>query len=242
MTELKWKIDTIRTVLFSSEKFRFEKKEWSKIITGQEISNEMTQEENGKITQYIEMTNINSNKQFNLVYIEEQNVLDLQLVFQQDQNTYSYDEITNIAETFFEQNKKFFATLNESIVRIGNVVELSIAIDDEKYGCNLLKNNIPSLNNIGDDLDEISFRTNKSYIYNNIKINRVIQYAIGQKMTVAIDPKMGIPKANLQKNILMNIDINTDASHKSKLDLQEFNASLQESVLNIIKNRGVYAS
>ena len=29
---------------------------------------------------------------------------------------------------------------------------------------------------------------------------------------------------------------------KSKLDLEEFNLSLQESVLNLIKNRGVYAS
>ena len=83
MTELKWKIDTIRTVLFSNEKLKFKKKEWSKIITGQDVFNEMTQEENGKITQYIEMTNIELNKQFNLVYVEEQNVLDLQLVFQQ---------------------------------------------------------------------------------------------------------------------------------------------------------------
>mgnify|MGYP003596130640 FL=1 len=40
----------------------------------------------------------------------------------------------------------------------------------------------------------------------------------------------------------MNIDVNTDASHRSKLDLEEFNLSLQESVLNLIKNRGVYAS
>ena len=242
MTELKWKIDTIRTVLFSNEKLKFKKKEWSKIITGQDIFNEMTQEENGKVTQYIEMTNIESNKQFNLVYVEEQNVLDLQLVFQQDQNTYSYNEITEIAKIFFEKNKALFDTLEDPIIRIGNVIELSISIDDEKSGCNLLKNNVPYLNGIDDNLDEINFRINKSYIHNNIKINRVIQYAIGQKMTVSIDPKMGIPKANLQKNILMNIDVNTDASHKSKLDLESFHSSLQESVLNIIKNRGVYVS
>ena len=242
MTELKWKIDTIRTVLFSNEKFKFKKKEWSKIITGQDIFNEMTQEENGKVTQYIEMTNIESNKQFNLVYVEEQNVLDLQLVFQQDQNTYSYNEITEIAKIFFEKNKALFDTLEDPIIRIGNVIELSISIDDEKSGCNLLKNNIPYLNTISDDLDEINFRINKSYTHKNIKVNRVIQYAIGQKMTVAIDPNIGIPKASLQKNILMNIDVNTDASHRSKLDLEEFNLSLQESVKNLIKNRGVYAS
>lgn len=242
MTELKWKIDTIRTVLFSNEKLKFKKKEWSKIITGQDVFNEMTQEENGKITQYIEMTNIELNKQFNLVYVEEQNVLDLQLVFQHDQYTYSYDEIIEITKNFFEKNKKLFSVLRSSIIRIGNVVELSIAIDDEKSGCNLLKNNIPSLTAIGNDLDEISFRTNKSYIYKNVKVNRVIQYAIGQKMTVAIDPKMGIPKANLQKHILMNIDVNTDASHRNVLDLEEFNLSSQDAILDILKNRGVYAN
>ena len=134
MTELKWKIDTIRTVLFSNEKLKFKKKEWSKIITGQDVFNEMTQEENGKITQYIEMTNIELNKQFNLVYVEEQNVLDLQLVFQHDQYTYSYDEIIEITKNFFEKNKKLFSVLRSSIIRIGNVVELSIAIDDEKSG------------------------------------------------------------------------------------------------------------
>lgn len=107
MTELKWKIDTIRTVLFSNEKLKFKKKEWSKIITGQDVFNEMTQEENGKITQYIEMTNIELNKQFNLVYVEEQNVLDLQLVFQHDQYTYSYDEIIEITKNFFEKTKTF---------------------------------------------------------------------------------------------------------------------------------------
>ena len=242
MTELKWKIDTIRTVLFSNEKLKFKKKEWSKIITGQDVFNEMTQGENGKITQYIEMTNIELNKQFNLVYVEEQNVLDLQLVFQHDQYTYSYDEIIEITKNFFEKNKKLFSVLRSSIIRIGNVVELSIAIDDEKSGCNLLKNNIPSLTAIGNDLDEISFRTNKSYIYKNVKVNRVIQYAIGQKMTVAIDPKMGIPKANLQKHILMNIDVNTDASHRNVLDLEEFNLSSQDAILDILKNRGVYAN
>ena len=74
MTEFKWQIDTIRTVLFSNEKFKFKKKEWSKIVTGLDISNEMTQEENGITTQYVEITNLDHNRQFNLVHIKEQNV------------------------------------------------------------------------------------------------------------------------------------------------------------------------
>lgn len=145
-------------------------------------------------------------------------------------------------ESFFEKNKKLFNSLDENIIRIGNVVELSIPIDDEKMGCNLLKKNVSYFKNIDDDLDEISFRSNKSYMYNNIKINQVIQYANGQKMSVVIDPQMGMPKANVQKNILMNINVNTDASHRSKLDLEGFNSSLQNSVLTLIKNGGSYVS
>ena len=242
MTELKWTIDTIRIVLFSNKKFHFKKNEWSKIITGLDISNEMTQEENGIKKQYIEITKLDENRQFNLVYLEEQNAIDLQLVFERDENTYSYDEISKNIEYFFEKTQKLFNILDQDIIRIGNVVELSIEIDDEKTGCNLLKKNIPYFQNIEDDLDEIHFRINKSYINENIKINQVIQYANGQKMSLVIDPQMGIPKANLQKNILMNIDVNTDAAHKSKLNLQNINLSIQNSVLAIIKSGGTYAS
>lgn len=242
MTELKWTIDTIRIVLFSNKKFNFKKNEWSKIITGLDISNEMTQEENGIKKQYIEITKLDENRQFNLVYLEEQNAIDLQLVFERDENTYSYDEISKNIEYFFDKTQKLFNILDQDIIRIGNVVELSIEIDDEKTGCNLLKKNIPYFQNIEDDLDEIHFRINKSYMNENIKINQVIQYANGQKMSLVIDPQMGIPKANLQKNILMNIDVNTDAAHKSKLNLQSINFSLQNSVLAIIKSGGTYAS
>lgn len=242
MTEFKWQIDTIRTVLFSNEKFKFKKKEWSKIITGLDISNEMMQEENGITTQYVEITNLDHNRQFNLVHIEGQNIIDLQLVFEKDEKYYSFAEIAKEVESFFEKNKNLFNNLDGNIIRIGNVVELSIPIEDEKMGCNLLKSNVSYFNNIDADLDEISFRSNKSYIYNNIKVNQVIQYANGQKMSLIIDPQMGIPKANVQKNILMNIDVNTDASHRSKLDLNDFCSSLQNSVLTLIKNGGSYVS
>ncbi|ECE6725814.1 hypothetical protein [Acinetobacter ursingii] len=242
MTEFKWQIDTIRTVLFSNEKFKFQKKEWSKIITGLDISNEMTQEENGVATQYVEITNLDQNRQFNLVHIEGQNIIDLQLVFERNKEYYSYAEIAKEVESFFEKNKSLFNNLNENIIRVGNVVELSIPIEDERIGCNLLKRNVSYFSNIDDDLNEISFRSNKSYIYNNIKINQVIQYANGQKMSLVIDPQMGIPKATVQKNILMNIDVNTDASHRSKLDLNDFSSSLQDAILTLIKNGGSYVN
>jgi len=108
MTEFKWQIDTIRTVLFSNEKFKFQKKEWSKIITGLDISNEMTQEENGVATQYVEITNLDQNRQFNLVHIEGQNIIDLQLVFERNKEYYSYAEIAKEVESFFEKNKSLF--------------------------------------------------------------------------------------------------------------------------------------
>ncbi len=61
-------------------------------------------------------------------------------------------------------------------------------------------------------------------------------------MSLVIDPQMGIPKATVQKNILMNIDVNTDASHRSKLDLNDFSSSLQDAILTLIKNGGSYVN
>ncbi|WP_223235433.1 hypothetical protein, partial [Acinetobacter baumannii] len=179
----------------------------------------MTQsEENGRLIQYVEITNLDSNKQFNLVYLKDQSLIDLQLVFERDENFYTFNEIIKEVDFFYEKISVFFDQLNEKIIRIGNVVELSIPVDNEKIGCDLLRSNVSYLNNMQEDLEEISYRTNKSYFIDNIKINQVVQYSNGQKMSLVIDPNIGIPKAKVQKNILMNIDVNTDASHRSELD------------------------
>ncbi|HCE0756077.1 TPA: hypothetical protein NER70_002680 [Acinetobacter baumannii] len=243
MTEFKWKIDSIRTVLFFNGEINFKKKEWSKNITGLEISNEMTQsEENGRLIQYVEITNLDSNKQFNLVYLKDQSLIDLQLVFERDENFYTFNEIIKEVDFFYEKISVFFDQLNEKIIRIGNVVELSIPVDNEKIGCDLLRSNVSYLNNMQEDLEEISYRTNKSYFIDNIKINQVVQYSNGQKMSLVIDPNIGIPKAKVQKNILMNIDVNTDASHRSELDFLKFIPLLQDSVKKLIRNGGTYVS
>nr|EHZ6867949.1 hypothetical protein [Acinetobacter baumannii] len=221
----------------------FKKKEWSKNITGLEISNEMTQsEENGRLIQYVEITNLDSNKQFNLVYLKDQSLIDLQLVFERDENFYTFNEIIKEVDFFYEKISVFFDQLNEKIIRIGNVVELSIPVDNEKIGCDLLRSNVSYLNNMQEDLEEISYRTNKSYFIDNIKINQVVQYSNGQKMSLVIDPNIGIPKAKVQKNILMNIDVNTDASHRSELDFLKFIPLLQDSVKKLIRNGGTYVS
>ncbi|MGF2280862.1 hypothetical protein [Acinetobacter baumannii] len=243
MTEFKWQIDSIRTVLFFNGEINFKKKEWSKNITGLEISNEMTQsEENGRLIQYVEITNLDSNKQFNLVYLKDQSLIDLQLVFERDENFYTFNEIIKEVDFFYEKISVFFDQLNEKIIRIGNVVELSIPVDNEKIGCDLLRSNVSYLNNMQEDLEEISYRTNKSYFIDNIKINQVVQYSNGQKMSLVIDPNIGIPKAKVQKNILMNIDVNTDASHRSELDFLKFIPLLQDSVKKLIRNGGSYVS
>lgn len=243
MTEFKWQIDSIRTVLFFNGEINFKKKEWSKNITGLEISNEMTQsEENGRLIQYVEITNLDSNKQFNLVYLKDQSLIDLQLVFERDENFYTFNEIIKEVDFFYEKISVFFDQLNEEIIRIGNVVELSIPVDNEKIGCDLLRSNVSYLNNMQEDLEEISYRTNKSYFIDNIKINQVVQYSNGQKMSLVIDPNIGIPKAKVQKNILMNIDVNTDASHRSELDFLKFIPLLQDSVKKLIRNGGTYVS
>ncbi|EMQ0070066.1 TPA: hypothetical protein OXO77_003151 [Acinetobacter baumannii] len=243
MTEFKWQIDSIRTVLFFNGEINFKKKEWSKNITGLEISNEMTQsEENGRLIQYVEITNLDSNKQFNLVYLKDQSLIDLQLVFERDENFYTFNEIIKEVDFFYEKISVFFDQLNEKIIRIGNVVELSIPVDNEKIGCDLLRSNVSYLNNMQEDLEEISYRTNKSYFIDNIKINQVVQYSNGQKMSLVIDPNIGIPKAKVQKNILMNIDVNTDAYHRSELDFLKFIPLLQDSVKKLIRNGGTYVS
>ncbi|HCA5336786.1 MULTISPECIES: hypothetical protein [Acinetobacter calcoaceticus/baumannii complex] len=243
MTEFKWQIDSIRTVLFFNGEINFKKKEWSKNITGLEISNEMTQsEENGRLIQYVEITNLDSNKQFNLVYLKDQSLIDLQLVFERDENFYTFNEIIKEVDFFYEKISVFFDQINEKIIRIGNVVELSIPVDNEKIGCDLLRSNVSYLNNMQEDLEEISYRTNKSYFIDNIKINQVVQYSNGQKMSLVIDPNIGIPKAKVQKNILMNIDVNTDASHRSELDFLKFIPLLQDSVKKLIRNGGAYVS
>ncbi|HGH3174175.1 TPA: hypothetical protein ACJK0H_002758 [Acinetobacter baumannii] len=243
MTEFKWQIDSIRTVLFFNGEINFKKKEWSKNITGLEISNEMTQsEENGRLIQFVEITNLDSNKQFNLVYLKDQSLIDLQLVFERDENFYTFNEIIKEVDFFYEKISVFFDQLNEKIIRIGNVVELSIPVDNEKIGCDLLRSNVSYLNNMQEDLEEISYRTNKSYFIDNIKINQVVQYSNGQKMSLVIDPNIGIPKAKVQKNILMNIDVNTDASHRSELDFLKFIPLLQDSVKKLIRNGGTYVS
>lgn len=243
MTEFKWQIDSIRTVLFFNGEINFKKKEWSKNITGLEISNEMTQsEENGRLIQYVEITNLDSNKQFNLVYLKDQSLIDLQLVFERDENFYTFNEIIKEVDFFYEKISVFFDQLNEKIIRIGNVVELSLPVDNEKIGCDLLRSNVSYLNNMQEDLEEISYRTNKSYFIDNIKINQVVQYSNGQKMSLVIDPNIGIPKAKVQKNILMNIDVNTDASHRSELDFLKFIPLLQDSVKKLIRNGGTYVS
>ncbi|MGF2331541.1 hypothetical protein ACHB02_16315 [Acinetobacter baumannii] len=243
MTEFKWQIDSIRTVLFFNGEINFKKKEWSKNITGLEISNEMTQsEENGRLIQYVEITNLDSNKQFNLVYLKDQSLIDLQLVFERDENFYTFNEIIKEVDFFYEKISVFFDQLNEKIIRIGNVVELSIPVDNEKIGCDLLRSNVSYLNNMQEDLEEISYRTNISYFIDYIKINQVVQYSNGQKMSLVIDPNIGIPKAKVQKNILMNIDVNTDASHRSELDFLKFIPLLQDSVKKLIRNGGTYVS
>ncbi|EJO37734.1 hypothetical protein ACINIS123_3957 [Acinetobacter baumannii IS-123] len=38
----------------------------------------------------------------------------------------------------------------------------------------MLRSNVSYLNNMQEDLEEISYRTNKSYFIDNIKINQVV--------------------------------------------------------------------
>ena len=242
MTNLKWQIDTIRTILFFNNKINFEKGVWSKAITGKDISNDLKQEENGIEQQYIEMTDIDHKSQFNLVFVKESNIIDLQVSFEKDNNVYSYDEIVRCIKDFSDKTKVIYQNFDNQVIRVGRVIELSIPLEDDMSSCQLLKNNIPYFSNLDDDLSELSFRSNKSSHCNKIKVNQVIHYAEGQKMVISFDPQVGAPKANVQKRLILNIDSNTDATHKSPLDVAELSEFLEESIVSIVKNGGVYAS
>ncbi len=242
MTNLKWQIDTIRTILFFNNKINFEKGVWSKAITGKDISNDLKQEENGIEQQYIEMTDIDHKSQFNLVFVKESNIIDLQVSFEKDNNVYSYDEIVRCIKDFSDKTKVIYQNFDNQVIRVGRVIELSIPLEDDMSSCQLLKNNIPYFSNLDDDLSELSFRVNKPSSFNKIKVNQVIHYVEGQKMQISFDPHMVRPKANVQKHLILNIDSNTDAAHRSTLDVTEISDFLEESIVSIIKNGGTYAS
>ena len=242
MTNLKWQIDTIRTILFFNNKINFERGVWSKAITGKDISNDLKQEENGIEQQYIEMTDLDHKRQFNLVFVKESNVIDLQDSFEKDDGVYSYDEIISYIKDFSERTKVVYQDFDNQVVRIGRVIELSLPLEEGRSACQLLKNNIPYFSNLDDDLSELSFRVNKPSSFNKIKVNQVIHYVEGQKMQISFDPHMVRPKANVQKHLILNIDSNTDAAHRSTLDVTEISDFLEESIVSIIKNGGTYAS
>ena len=143
MTNLKWQIDTIRTILFFNNKINFERGVWSKAITGKDISNDLKQEENGIEQQYIEMTDLDHKRQFNLVFVKESNVIDLQDSFEKDDGVYSYDEIISYIKDFSERTKVVYQDFDNQVVRIGRVIELSLPLEEGRSACQLLKNNIP---------------------------------------------------------------------------------------------------
>ncbi|MGH1997982.1 hypothetical protein ACRCKF_19370, partial [Acinetobacter baumannii] len=84
--------------------------------------------------------------------LKDQSLIDLQLVFERDENFYTFNEIIKEVDFFYEKISVFFDQLNEKIIRIGNVVELSIPVDNEKIGCDLLRSNVSYLNNMQEDL------------------------------------------------------------------------------------------
>jgi len=239
MTEIKWKIDAIRNIIFFKEKTDFLPKEWSKLITQREDCKKIIQEDNG-LKRHIEITDLDNERLFNLIYTEKNNSLELVLVFKLDEKFYSYEDIVREFKNFSDANEKFLENLKESFIRIGYVTELSIPIEDEKKGCNILRTNITSLENVSSDLDEINYKTNKTYYCDNIKVNQVILCTIGKKITISINPENNSPKATIQKNVLMNIDVNTDGANTLELNFEKINTSMKNAIFGIIERGGNY--
>ncbi|MDA3439639.1 hypothetical protein MJ046_04715 [Acinetobacter bereziniae] len=240
----KWQIDSIRLIIFCNKRIEFPKIELSKEITGQNkvisLNPSLNSDDKHLENRYVEFVplNKNSNQQFIFTYIEEKNIFDFKLIFEEDKSVYSFLEIKNNFEKFYKSLEKTFTYFNNSVIRIGKVIELSFPVENNIQGCQHIKNSLNFLNHLEGNLDEINLKLNKTYKHKGIEINRVIKIANGQKIAFDIDSQH--PKADVIKSVLFNIDINTDSSNKNVLNLESFNNSINKALYNIVNNGGIY--
>ncbi|QNH50187.1 hypothetical protein HWI77_10600 [Acinetobacter venetianus] len=237
----KWRIDTIRSIVFFNKKIEFKKNEWSKLLTGKDQVRTFNPPASEQ--QYVEMTALDNNQQLNLIHVEDKNIIDLHLVCNKNNMLYDFDEILSKLNEFYELLDKFNPNINtEGVIRIGHVIELSIPVEDEVQGCDILKENFSYLSGFSDGLEEINLRINKPTMNENIKINRVIRFSNAQKVMVNISKGASTPTANIEKNITVNIDVNTDASHKYPFDLINFSNYLKGYLKEIVSAGGNYVN
>lgn len=236
----KWRIDTIRSIVFFNKKIEFKKNEWSKLLAGEELLHLFNAPAPEK--KYIEIAILNNGQQLNLIHIEDENIIDLHLVFNKDKVSYDFNEISNKLNEFYERLNPFIPEIDKNAIRIGNVIELSIPVEDEIQGCNILKENFSYLSGFSDNLEEVNLKINKPTMNDNIKINRVIRISNSQKISVNMTKGSATPTANLEKIITVNIDVNTDASHKYPLNLSGFSSFLEKSLKEIVNNGGGYVN
>lgn len=236
----KWRIDSIRSILFFNKKIDFKKNEWSKLLTGdQKIQAvNMAQPEN----QYIEMTHLDNDKQLNLIHVEGKNIIVLHLIFNNKNKYFDFQEISKEVDDFYLLVNKLNPEINENAIRIGNILELSIPNNDESNWCSQIKNNFSYLSGLSDGLEDINLKMNKPTMNENIKINRVIRIANDQKISVNMTKATDNPTANIEKTIAINIDLNTDASHKYPFNLINFSGYLESYLKEIVNNRGGYVN
>lgn len=236
----KWRIDTIRSIVFFNKKIEFKKNEWSQLLAGKDLAHIFNSPAPEK--QYIEIAVLNNGQQLNLIHVEDKNIIDLHLVFNKDKESYDFNEISNKLNEFYERLNLFIPEINGNAIRVGNVIELSIPVEDEIHGCNILKRNFSYLSGFSDDLEEVNLKINKPIMNDNIKINRVIRISNAQKLSFNMTKGSATPTANLEKTITFNIDVNTDASHKYPLNLSAFSSFLEKSLKEIVYNGGGYVN
>lgn len=236
----KWRIDSIRSILFFNKKIDFKKNEWSQLVTGiqQLQAINMAQPEN----QYIEMTHLDNNKQLNLIHVEDKNVIVLHLIFNDKNKYFDFNEISKEVDNFYVLLNKLNPEINENVIRIGNILELSIPNNDESNWCSQIKNNFSYLSGLSDGLEDINLKMNKPAMNENIKINRVIRIANDKKISINMNKATDKPTANIEKTIAINIDVNTDEIHKYPFNLINFSKYLENYLKEIVNNGGGYVN
>ena len=240
--DIKWHLDGIRFIVFCNKEIDFPKKELSKKITNRNnvISMTPSSENNSVEKQYIEIVPLDESatKQFHLTYIENRNIFDFQLMFNDENKNFTLKEINEELDSFYSNLQVVFEYFKDSVIRIGKVIELSIPTKNDSEACNFIRNNFKILKDFDHDLNEINLKLNKSYKYNDVLINRVIRVASGQKISLDIESKN--TKADIVNSVLLNIDVNTDASRKEILDLESFCLSLRTALSSRSMNGGAY--
>ncbi len=237
MSEFKWQIETIRSVLFFNEPIEFKKKEWSFVVTNKDhfIASSIVEEHEVE-KQYTETTELDDFKQFNLVHVNDMNIIDLQYQYNENEKFYSISEIVNEIDDFKAKTKQIYSYFPDKLIRMGSIMQVSVPLGGNETAAKILQKNIPTFASLDTSFEEINIRANKPISKDGVRVNCVFQFAEGEKISLGFDSQMKTPQPKLQKRLVHVIDINTDVGHRDTLPVETWSEHLHEELVKAILN------